>query len=133
MIAELGHYALVLALGLALVQSVVPIWGSRTGDAALMAVAGPVAVTQFIFVATAFAALTFCYVSSDFSVLGVYESEPAARTCEIAAQAKIGAHRLIKIRLVVPSGVSVLQLQWQQRAGIWHVVEAELVRVEPAA
>ena len=67
------------------------------------------------------------------AVLGVYESVPAARTCEIAAQAKIGAHRLIKIRLVGRSGVSVLQLQWQQRAGIWHVVEAELVRVEPAA
>ena len=35
MIAELGHYALVLALGLALVQASVPIWGARTGDPAL--------------------------------------------------------------------------------------------------
>jgi hypothetical protein len=67
------------------------------------------------------------------AVLAVYDGLPTVRACEIAAQAKIGAHRLIKIRLVGPSGVSVLQLQWQKRAGGWHVVEAELVRVEPAA
>ncbi len=47
MIAELGHYALVLALGLALVQSCVPIVGARKNDPALMAVAGPTAVAQF--------------------------------------------------------------------------------------
>ena len=40
MIAELGHYALVLALGLALVQSIVPIVGARKNDPVLMAVAG---------------------------------------------------------------------------------------------
>ena len=40
MIAELGHYALVLALGLALVQSCVPIAGARKNDPVLMAVAG---------------------------------------------------------------------------------------------
>src|SRR5262249_23600166 len=37
-IAELGHYALVLALGLALVQAVVPIYGARQNDAVLMSV-----------------------------------------------------------------------------------------------
>jgi cytochrome c biogenesis factor len=39
-IAEVGHYALVLALGLALVQSSVPILGARRNDPVLMAVAG---------------------------------------------------------------------------------------------
>jgi len=68
MIAEIGHYALVLALGLALIQAAVPIIGSRTGDAALMSVAGPTAVVQFVFVAISFAALVACYVTSDFSV-----------------------------------------------------------------
>src|SRR5215813_2116549 len=43
-IAELGHYALVLALGLALLQACVPIVGARKGDPALMAVASPTAV-----------------------------------------------------------------------------------------
>jgi len=74
MIPELGHYALVLALGLALVQAVVPIWGARVRDHALMAVAVPTALAQFFLVAVAFAALTTCYVTSDFSVLSVAEN-----------------------------------------------------------
>ena len=44
MIAELGHYALVLALALALVQACVPMIGARKDDPVLMAVAGPTAV-----------------------------------------------------------------------------------------
>ncbi|KAF0121789.1 MAG: cytochrome c-type bioproteinis protein CcmF [Xanthobacteraceae bacterium] len=68
---EIGHYALVLGLALALVQSVVPIWGSRKGDAGLMGIAGPVAVGQFAFVGLAFAALTYAYLVSDFSVENV--------------------------------------------------------------
>jgi cytochrome c-type biogenesis protein CcmF len=74
MIAELGHYALVLALALALIQATVPIVGARSNDAALMGVAGPTALAQFLFVGTAFAALTASYVQSDFSVLNVYEN-----------------------------------------------------------
>src|SRR5262249_11518727 len=61
MIAEFGHYALVLALALALVQASVPMVGARTNDPVLMAVAGPTAVAQFCFIAIAFAALTMCY------------------------------------------------------------------------
>ena len=74
MIVETGHYALVLALALALVQSVVPVWGSRTRDAALMAVAPPVAVMQFLLIATAYAALTYAHVVSDFSLVNVVEN-----------------------------------------------------------
>ena len=79
MIAELGHYALVLALGLALVQASVPIVGARKNDPALMAVAGPTAVVQFCFIAIAFAALTICYVRSDFSVVNVFENSHSAK------------------------------------------------------
>ncbi|MDP3545046.1 MAG: heme lyase CcmF/NrfE family subunit [Phreatobacter sp.] len=68
---EIGHYALVLGLALALVQSVVPIWGSRRGDAALMGIAGPVAIGQFAFVGLSFAVLTYAYLVSDFSVENV--------------------------------------------------------------
>ena len=78
MIPELGHYALVLALGLALVQAVVPLWGARAGDPALMGVAAPAALAQFVFVAIAFAALIACYVTSDFSVLNVAENSHSA-------------------------------------------------------
>jgi cytochrome c-type biogenesis protein CcmF len=73
-IAELGHYALMLALGLALIQGVMPIVGARSNDAVLMGIAVPAALAQFVFVAIAFGALAACYVTSDFSVLNVYEN-----------------------------------------------------------
>ncbi|MCX7310907.1 MAG: heme lyase CcmF/NrfE family subunit [Alphaproteobacteria bacterium] len=74
MIAEIGHYALVLALALALVQSIVPAIGARRRDDTLMAVAGPTALAQFAFVGLAFVALTAGYVTSDFSVVNVFEN-----------------------------------------------------------
>jgi cytochrome c-type biogenesis protein CcmF len=74
MIPELGHYALVLALALALIQSVAPIIGARTHDGALMRLANSTAVMQFGFVALAFGALVTCYLTSDFSVANVYEN-----------------------------------------------------------
>src|SRR6266480_864825 len=79
MIAEFGHYALVLALALALVQASVPMIGARKDDPVLMAVAGPTAVGQFCFVAMAFAALMTCYVRSDFSVVNVFENSHSAK------------------------------------------------------
>jgi cytochrome c-type biogenesis protein CcmF len=74
MIAELGNYALVLALVVALVQSVVPLYGARRRDAVLMGVAEPTALAQFGFVAFSFAALVACYVMSDFSVATVFDN-----------------------------------------------------------
>lgn len=79
MIAELGHYALVLALALALTQAIVPAWGARAGDAALMGVAGSTALAQFLFVAFAFAALAWCYLASDFSVANVHQNSHSAQ------------------------------------------------------
>jgi cytochrome c-type biogenesis protein CcmF len=73
-IPEFGHYALVLALALALVQAIVPLWGARTNDATLMGVGGSTALAQFVFVAASFAALTAAYVGSDFSVLNVFQN-----------------------------------------------------------
>jgi len=74
MIAESGHYALVLALGLALIQSIVPVLGARWRDFALMNVARSTAVAQLAFVAASFAALVALHVSSDFSVANVFEN-----------------------------------------------------------
>ena len=78
MIPEVGHYALMLALGLALIQSIIPIIGTHTNDALLMSMATPTALAQFAFVAIAFAALAACYITSDFSVLNVYENSNSA-------------------------------------------------------
>jgi cytochrome c-type biogenesis protein CcmF len=74
MIAESGHYALVLALGLALIQSTVPILGARWREFSLMNVARSTAVAQLVFVAASFAALVTLHVSSDFSVINVFEN-----------------------------------------------------------
>jgi cytochrome c-type biogenesis protein CcmF len=78
MIPEIGHYALVLAFALSLIQSTVPIAGARMNDAALMRVAVPTALAQFAFVALSFAALIFCYVTSDFSVATAFENSHSA-------------------------------------------------------
>ncbi len=74
MIPELGHYALILALALGLVQSVAPVIGSVYRDGALMRLANSTALMQFVFVAASFLALVICYVTSDFSVATVYEN-----------------------------------------------------------
>ncbi len=74
MIAEAGHYALVLALALALIQSTVPIAGARWGDVALMNVARSTALAQLLFVAASFTALVMLHVTSDFSVANVFEN-----------------------------------------------------------
>ncbi len=74
MIVELGHFALVLAFALSLVQASLPMIGARRGDARLMAVAGPAAVSGFALVAIAFAVLVSAYARSDFSVANVWEN-----------------------------------------------------------
>lgn len=71
---ELGHFALIMALALALVQSVVPLIGARRQDMRMMAVADNTALTVFALVALAFAMLTKAYVTSDFSVTNVFEN-----------------------------------------------------------
>jgi cytochrome c-type biogenesis protein CcmF len=74
MIPELGHYALVLALALGLIQSVAPMIGAHSRDVSLMRLASSTALMQFVFVAFSFTALTICYVTSDFSVANVFEN-----------------------------------------------------------
>jgi cytochrome c-type biogenesis protein CcmF len=79
MIIEVGHFAVVLALGVALVQMVLPAWGARTGDERLTATAEPAALAQLALIALAFAALTQAYVTSDFSVESVWANSHSAK------------------------------------------------------
>jgi cytochrome c-type biogenesis protein CcmF len=71
MITEIGHFALVLALCVALLQAVLPLYGAARGDGALIAWARPAALAQFLFVALAFFALMHAYAVSDFSLANV--------------------------------------------------------------
>lgn len=79
MIVEVGHYALVLALALAIMQMILPFWGARARDARLMALARPAALAQFAFVALSYAALTYAHVVSDFSLANVVENSHSAK------------------------------------------------------
>ncbi len=79
MIVELGHFALVLALGVSLVQMAVPAIGAHRREAPLMRVAEPAALLQFALIALAFAALTWAFVVSDFSVKLVYDNSHSAK------------------------------------------------------
>ena len=68
MIPELGHFALILALVLSLVQAVVPLVGARRNSMALMAVGRPAAQGQFFFILFSYVCLTWAFITSDFSV-----------------------------------------------------------------
>ncbi|SFA78877.1 cytochrome c-type biogenesis protein CcmF [Poseidonocella pacifica] len=68
MITELGHFALILAFMVAIVQSVVPLIGAHKRWPGWMAVAEPAANAQFLLIAFSFAALTHAFVTSDFSL-----------------------------------------------------------------
>ena len=79
MIAELGHFALVLAFAVACVQMVVPMIGAHRRDMALMDVARPAAVAQFVLIATAFLVLIHAFVTSDFSLKLVYDNSHSTK------------------------------------------------------
>ncbi len=79
MIVEAGHFCLVLALALAVVNAILPLVGHYTRDGRLIAVAPPVAVAGFVFTALAFAALTYAHVVSDFSLVNVVENSASSK------------------------------------------------------
>ena len=74
MIAEIGLFALILALFVAAVQATVPLIGAARGDTAWMNVDRPAAFAQFCLVSIAFGALIWVHVTSDFSVLNVVQN-----------------------------------------------------------
>ena len=74
MIPELGQFLLILALGVSIVQGVLPLMGAQKGRADWMALARPLAWVQFAFVVASFACLMASFVRSDFSVLYVAQN-----------------------------------------------------------
>ncbi|MBV7392771.1 heme lyase CcmF/NrfE family subunit [Mameliella sediminis] len=79
MITELGHFALILAFVVSLVQMVMPLVGAHKRWPGWMAVAEPAATLQFLLVASSFAALTYAFVVSDFSLKLVYQNSHSAK------------------------------------------------------
>ena len=68
MIAELGHFSLILALAMAIIQSTFPIMGAATGNLTYMSLARPAARLQFLFVSISFGILVYSFLINDFSI-----------------------------------------------------------------
>ena len=74
MIAEIGHFTLILAFALAIFQTVVPLVGAHKGWTSWIESARPAALAQFGLVTISFIALTIAFVTSDFSVALVFNN-----------------------------------------------------------
>ena len=92
MIPELGQFALILALLLALVQCVLPILGAHLGNRSLIAVARPAVAGQAVFVVFAFAILTYAFLTQDFSVAYVAQNSNSLLPWYYRFSAVWGAH-----------------------------------------
>jgi cytochrome c-type biogenesis protein CcmF len=68
MIPEIGHFALILALAMAISQSVLPLFGASNGNSSWIALAKPSARAQFLFLLLSYACLTWAFMTDDFSV-----------------------------------------------------------------
>ncbi|MDJ0909224.1 MAG: heme lyase CcmF/NrfE family subunit [Woeseiaceae bacterium] len=92
MIPELGNFAMILALSLALAQGIIPMIGAHRGDAAMMAVGRTAATGQFVFVAFAFGCLTWAFLADDFSVQYVAQHSQIALPTFYKVSAVWSAH-----------------------------------------
>ena len=108
MIPELGHFALIVALCIALVQAIVPLIGSFRGDAAWMALARPAAQGQFVFIAIAFGCLAWSFLSNDFSVLNVASNSNSSLPAAYRFAATWGSHEGSLLLWVLMLGVWML-------------------------
>ena len=92
MIPEIGQFAMILALALAVIQFVVPLVGAHRNDAAMIGVARSAATGQFVFVAIAFGCLTYAFLTDDFSVLYVANHSQLSLPTIYKVSAVWGAH-----------------------------------------
>ncbi len=110
MIAETGHFALILAFTLALVQSTIPMAGAHYGDAKLMRSGSTAAIGQFCFIALAFAALARSFATSDFSLMIVAENSNSTMPLIYKLAAVWGNHEgsmLLWVLILALFGASV--------------------------
>src|SRR6266700_1209065 len=92
MIPEIGQFALILALMLALTLAVLPQIGASRGISQLVAMARPTAQAQFIFVAIAFSCLGYSFITNDFSVLNVATNSNSQLPLQYRLAATWGSH-----------------------------------------
>jgi len=92
MIPELGQFALIVALCLAIAQAVLPLWGAQTNNINMMSVGRSAASGQFLFLLVAFLCLTYSFIANDFSVLYVTNNSNTLLPIYYRISAVWGAH-----------------------------------------
>ncbi|MCW5599726.1 MAG: heme lyase CcmF/NrfE family subunit [Nitrosomonas sp.] len=92
MIPELGNFALILALLLALIQGTLPLIGAARGIPSWIALARPVVQGQFVFIAIAFGCLAYSFVNNDFSVINVVSNSNSELPLHFRFAATWGSH-----------------------------------------
>lgn len=108
MLPEVGQFALIIALLLALTQAILPMIGAARGNQSLMAVAAPAGQAQFIFVAIAFCCLAYLFITNDFTVLNVATNSNSRLPLHYRLAATWGSHE----------GSLLL---WSLMLGLWTV------------
>ena len=113
MIPELGHFALILALLVAVAQGTLPLVGAQRRDAALMAIAKPAALAQFALVGFAFGCLGWSFATSDFSVELVAQHSNTQLPLQYRIAATWGSHEgsLLLWVLMLTGWASVVALR----------------------
>ncbi|MGK0272724.1 MAG: cytochrome c-type biogenesis protein CcmF, partial [Cocleimonas sp.] len=92
MIPEIGHFALILALSVAVVQGVFPLIGSLIGKNNWVAIAKPASFAQMFFLSISFACLLYAFLSNDFSVKYVANNSNSQMPTLFRVSALWGAH-----------------------------------------
>src|SRR5690348_13421625 len=92
MIPEIGQFALIVALLLALTQATFPLIGASRGNRRWIALAAPAGQAQFIFVAIAFCCLGYSFITNDFSVLNVATNSNSQLPLHYRLAATWGSH-----------------------------------------
>src|SRR6266404_2419240 len=110
MIPEIGQFALILALVLALTQATLPLIGAARGITQFVSLARPVAQAQFLFVATAFCCLAYSFITNDFSVLNVATNSNSQLPLHYRLAATWGSH---ECSLLLPPGCGQTIVQRQ--------------------
>lgn len=110
MIVEFGHFALALALGIALLQTVFPIVGAHTGNLRWITVARPAARAQFVLIAIAYLCLSYAFLTDDFSLTYVATNSNSALPTIYKISAVWGAHEgslLLWVLMLAAWGLAV--------------------------
>ncbi|HEY6121285.1 MAG TPA: heme lyase CcmF/NrfE family subunit [Pyrinomonadaceae bacterium] len=92
MIPEIGLFALIIALLLALTQATIPLLGAARNNRSWIALAAPAGQAQFIFVAIAFGCLAYSFITNDFSVLNVATNSNSQLPLHYRLAATWGSH-----------------------------------------